>query len=292
MHVRKSTGEIIFIVLNYILLTLIGLLTVFPFLNILAKSLSSEAAVVSGMVTVYPVDLQFGTYKYVIFESMFASSLKVSIFVTVTGTFLSMLLTAVTAYPLSKQELKGRKLLLIIFVFVMLFNGGMIPNYLLIKNLNLMNKVWSLVLPNLIIIFNMLVIKSYFETIPDSLHEAATIDGASNVKILFLIILPISLPVLATVSLFYAVSYWNNYFAAMLYISKPDLKPLQLYLYELISQSQSIEERVTDMTDLTNLTTEAVRTATIIVSTVPILVVYPFLQRYFVKGMIIGSVKG
>jgi putative aldouronate transport system permease protein len=196
-----------------------------------------------------------------------------------------------TAYPLSKRELPGVGIIIILFVLTMMFNGGIIPNYLLIRQLDLIDNLGSLVLPALISVFNMLVIKSYFESLPPSLEESAKIDGARNYTILFRIILPLSGPVLATIGLFYAVYYWNDYFNPMLYINSTSLKPLQLYLQDIVMNADSSSFKMS-AEDMMNVPAEGVRAATVIASTVPILLVYPFLQKYFIKGVLIGSVKG
>jgi putative aldouronate transport system permease protein len=291
--VRQSAGERVFRVLNALLLALLAVTTILPFLNVLAKSLSSEAAVTAGQVSFWPVDLQLGTFGYVLRESQFLSSFRVSVFVTAVGTVLAMVLTVMTAYPLSKPKLKLRRLFMMLYVFIMLFSGGMVPNYLLYKALGLLDRVWALITPSLISVFNILLVKTFFEQLPEEVEESARLDGASNLVVLFRLVLPMALPVLATVSLFFAVGYWNSYFSAVLYISKPALKPLQQYLYDLITMSLIGDPTVAQNMDLQmNLTPDGIRSATIIVSTVPILVVYPFLQKYFVKGITIGSVKG
>lgn len=289
--IKDSFGEQIFNVINHILLIILAMATLFPFLHVLAQSLSSETAVISGKVGLFPQGLQFGTYQYVFGNAQFINSFKVSVFITVVGTIIAMVVTTFAAYPLSKPQLPGRKPLLIMFIFAMLFHGGIIPNYLLMRNLGLLDNVWVLILPSLLNVFNLLIIKNFLEGIPESLEEAARIDGASTFGILFRIVLPISTPVMATISLFYAVAYWNDFFRAMIYISRPSLKPLQLYLYEIVTQTQRPLTDVPIDTAM-NLTPAAVRAATIMAATVPILLVYPFLQKYFVKGIIIGSVKG
>lgn len=291
---QVSKAEKIFDFFNVIVLGLLGLTTLFPFLNVFAKALSSEVALTRGIVTIFPVDLQFGTFKYVLSQSQFISSFRVSVFITIVGTLFSMTMTVLAAYPLSKQHLMGRKAFVMLYVFIMLFSGGMIPKYILMKSLNLLNNVWVLILPNLISVFNMIIVKTFFEELPESVEESARIDGASNSKILFLIVLPMSLPVLASVGLFYAVGYWNNYMSAVLYITKPSLKPLQQYLYDLITQSMNTIDAggTVNIDAAMNIAPDSVRAATIIVSTLPILCVYPFLQKYFVKGITIGSVKG
>lgn len=291
--IKMSLGEKIFTVFNYLLFTLIGIITLFPFLNIIAKSFSSEAAVISGKVSIIPVEFQLGTYKYVLANKQFINSFKISVFVTVVGTLLSLVMTVVAAYPLSKPRLRGRKVFTLIYIFTMLFSGGLVPTYILMSNLRLVNKLPILILPSLISVYNMLIIKSYFESIPDSLEESAKLDGASNTTILFKIILPLSLPVFATIALFYAVGYWNNYFTAMIYITNPSLKPMQLYLKEMLYAASDVFLQLNNKNiDATmNSTPEAIQAASIITATVPIIIVYPFLQKYFVKGVLIGSVK-
>lgn len=209
---------------------------------------------------------------------------------------MAMLMTVSAAYPLSKPELRGRKFFLYIFVFVMLFGAGMVPSYLLYNSLHLLNTRWALIFASGFSVFNLLVVKNYFEQLPESIEEAARIDGASNMQILFRVVLPMSAPVLATVALFYAVGYWNNYFSGVMYITKPELRTLQHYLYDLLRlASQSVENagQVMEGADsLAAISSESITSATIVISTVPILVLYPLLQKHFVKGITIGSVKG
>lgn len=292
--IRDSLGERMFMVLNYIFFIFLGMATLFPFLNVVAKSLSGEAAVVSGIVTIFPIDFQTGTYKLVLGNKMFMNSFTVTIFITVVGTFAALIMTVLAAYPLSKPGLQWRKSILLIYVFTMLFNGGLIPSYLLMQNLKLVNTISVLILPSMISVFYMLIVKNFFEALPESLEESAKLDGASNIRILLGIILPLSKPVLATIGLFYAVGHWNSYFAAMVYITNPELKPLQLYLKELIASTNEIMKLSgeIDISSELNKTPEAVQAASIITATVPILLVYPFLQKHFVKGVMVGSVKG
>ncbi|WP_314584990.1 carbohydrate ABC transporter permease [Paenibacillus terrigena] len=289
--IKSSTGEKVFTVFNYCVFILIGITTLVPFINLLAKSLSSEDAVVSGRVGLFPVGIQFDTYKYVLQDSLFLTSLKTSVLLTVIGTGLSLIMTTMTAYPLSKIRLRGRKWLLLMFVFTMLFSGGLIPTYLLMHNLNLVNTFAVLFLPAMVNVFNMLIIKNYFEGLPDSLEESGKLDGAGNIRILIHIMLPLSLPVLATIALFFAVAFWNDYFTSMIYITDPDLKPLQLYLKELIVSSSG--DFLKNNVDLAiNMTPQSIQASSILLATIPILLVYPFLQKYFVKGVLVGSVKG
>ena len=295
MPVKNRNTFDLFILLNISMLCLFGVITLLPVMNVLAKAFSGEGPVIAGLVTFYPRQFQIETIIYVIKKAEFLGSFQVSVIVTLVGTMLAMLLTVTAAYPLSKPKLFGRKLFLYIFVFIMLFHAGIVPNYLLFRSLKLTNTIWALVFSGTFSVFNMFIVKNYFESLPESVEESAKIDGASNIRILFKVALPMSLPVLATVTLFYGVGYWNNYMSGVLYITNASLKPLQQYLYDLIKEAlNTIDEtgRVSDIDTAMNLTGESVRSATIVVSTVPILILYPFLQKYFVKGMTIGSVKG
>lgn len=274
-----------------IIFCLCSLSIVLPFLHLIAKAFSSEAAVISGRVSFYPIGFQLDVIKFVINNQNFLNSLKNSIFMTVVGTLISMAVTTLAAYPLSRPNFRGKKLFMVLFVFSMVFYGGIVPSYLLVKALGLMDTIWALILPFIVVQFNLFVMKTFFEEIPESIQESAMIDGAGNTRILATIILPISKPVLATMGLFYAVNYWNSYYHARLFISSPAAKPLQLYLYELINSAQNISE-IANVEQLMNVTPLAVQSATIVVSTLPILILYPFLQKYFVHGLTVGSVKG
>ncbi|MEK8131556.1 carbohydrate ABC transporter permease [Paenibacillus filicis] len=290
--IRSSASEQAFQVANIIFFVLLGLTTIVPFLNLIAKSLSSEAAVISGMVNLLPVDVQFGTYKYVLTQGTFLGSLRVSLTVTVLGTLLALSMTTLAAYPLSKTRLRGRKFFILMYIFTMLFSGGLIPTYLLMQSLSLIDKLPVLFLPAMISVYNMLIIKSYFESLPDSLEESAKLDGASNLSILWRITLPLSLPVLATIALFYAVAFWNDYFASLIYINSPERKPLQLYLKELfVSSSDAFLQAGNHAEAAMNTAPQSIQAASIILATLPIIVIYPYLQKYFVKGVLIGSVK-
>ncbi|MDF2835176.1 MAG: sugar transporter permease [Paenibacillus sp.] len=288
---KTSMSEKLFNGFNYLFFVGLGLTTLLPFVNLIAKSFSGEAAVISGKVNLLPVGFQTGTYLYVLRNDLFLNALKTSVVLAVVGTAVGLFLTTITAYPLSRVQLRGRKWLLLMFIFTMLFSGGLIPTYLLMQELGLINKLPVLFLPAAINVFNMLIIKNYFEELPDGLEESAKLDGASNIRILFSIVLPLSLPVLATIALFFAVAFWNDYFAAMIYITDQDLKPLQLFLKELLVSSSG--EFLKDNVDAAlNTTPQSIQAASIMLATLPILFVYPFLQKYFVKGVLVGSVKG
>ncbi|WP_168120229.1 carbohydrate ABC transporter permease [Paenibacillus sp. HB172176] len=290
--IRKPISEMIYTTIAYLALIVSGMLCLFPFLNVLSKSLSPNWAIISGKVGLLPVDMTFENVRFVVQDHLFQNAFLISVFVTVAGTLGAVVLTAVSAYPLSKKNLPGIKFVLLLYIFTMLFNGGMIPNYLLIKNLGLMDNLSSLILPALINVFNLLLMKNYYESLPESLEESAKLDGASNLLIVLRIIIPISAPVFATISLFYAVAFWSDWFHPMLYLNDPALKPLQLYLRDIIIQASDENLLNADIDSLLNLSPEGIRNATIIVSTIPILLVYPMLQKYFIKGILIGSVKG
>ena len=292
MKIRKTAEDVFIDVLSYAVMGLFALITLIPFLNIIAKTFSEDWAVVSGKVGILPMGFQLDSLNYVITSSRFLSSFMVSVIITAAGTALSILLICVTAYPLSKKKLWGVKGVMILYVFTMMFSGGMIPNYLLIKNLGIYNTLWSVILPGMINVFNLMIVKNYFESIPESIEESAMMDGASYTRVLFTIVLPLAVPTIATITLFTAVNYWNNYMGPMLYINEPGLKPLQLYLREIILEQSDMVLSSQSAEDQLNISSEGVRAATIIASTLPILVVYPFIQKYFIKGIMIGSVKG
>lgn len=295
MKIKKGLEDIVIDGFVYIFLIIMAVITLLPFANVFSKSFSQEWAVVSGKVTIFPIGFQLDTMKYVVTSQQFLNSFGISVIVTGLGTILAIVITAITAYPLSKKHVPGVKVVLVIYVFTMLFHGGLIPTYLLIKAIGLRDTLWVMIIPYILNCFNMLIIKNYFESLPEEIEESARIDGASYLLIFFRIILPLSTPVLATVGLYYAVQFWNEYFGPMIYINKQTLKPLQLYLREIIMEASSGGINAgggTNENDILNVSPENVRSATIIASTIPILLVYPYLQKYFIKGILIGSVKG
>lgn len=291
MNNIRNRSDRWFDVVNNALIVVIGLICLLPFLHVLAKSFSNQASVMGNKVTFYPIGMHLEAFRFVFAHTRFFEALQVTLLVTVIGTALSLTLTILAAYPLSKPDFKGRKPILLLYVFSMLFYGGIIPGYILMKGLGLLDTVWAMIVPLLVIPFNLFVCKTFFEGIPESVEESAKIDGATNFRILRSIVLPISLPVVATLGIFYAVGYWNNYFHPLIYISSIDLKPLQLFLFETIANTEELLQEQPDSVRL-SMAPEGFRAATVISSIVPILLVYPFLQRYFVTGMTLGSVKG
>lgn len=263
-----------------------------PFLHILAVSLSSSGPITSGKVTLYPIELSFDAYTRVLSDMAMVRSLVFTIALTAVFTLMAMLMTTMAAYPLS-GSLKGRSIFMYIIVFTMFFSGGLIPEYLIIKELGLLDTAAVLVLPGLISPFNMIIMITFFRsTIPGSLFEAAEIDGCSKFGMLLRIVLPLSLPVIATLSLFYAVGRWNGFRDALFYVTNQDLYPLQLKLYQMVMNNMVSEVTLAEGSNMQKLIPESLKAASIMFATVPILIVYPWLQRYFVSGLTLGSVKG
>ncbi|MCI3922194.1 carbohydrate ABC transporter permease [Paenibacillus sp. TRM 82003] len=289
---NDRTANRIFDWTNATLVAIAVLLCVTPFLHIIAISLSSSRSIMSGEVTLFPVELTIEAYKRVFSDPAMLRSLGFTVFLTLLTTLFSMIMTVAAAYPLSKLHLRGRKLFMFVIIVTMFFSGGMIPEYILIRDLQMLNTVWSLVLPMMISPFYLIILISFFRGIPGSLEEAAEIDGSSYLYSLSRIVLPLSLPVLATLSLFYAVGRWNGFQDTLLYITKPELYPLQLKLYQIISNSQASDLMRMEGAGMFEVLPEGLKAASVIFATVPILIVYPWLQRYFVNGVMIGAVKG
>lgn len=285
---KKSIGDKIFYIMSVILLILAGLCALLPFVHVIAKSFSDDVYVISNQVLFWPKGFTTKAYEFAMKNTPVLTAFVNTVFVTVVGTMLSLAISTATAYPLSLPSLKGRKVLLYFFVFTMLFNGGMIPGFILMKSLNLLNSLWALILPHILEVYNLLLIKNYFEGLPDSIRESAQIDGANNFQIFGRIMLPMSKPILATMTVFYAVAYWNSYFNAMLYLSDQKKMTLQLFLVNIVKQAQVLDGITSDII----VQPDTVRAATVIIGTLPILVVYPLLQKHFVQGVTLGSVKG
>ncbi|MCJ8008008.1 carbohydrate ABC transporter permease [Lederbergia wuyishanensis] len=292
--IHMSKGEKLFSMFNYGLMGLLLILMIYPFWYLLMGSISDAKLAAGGGLFLIPAGFSLDAYKAILNNSSFLSSLKTTVIVTLAGTFLGTFFTATTAYAISKKRLRGGGLVSFLILFTMLFNGGLVPSYLLVKMLNLMNTYWALILPNLLSAFNIFVMRSFFKGIPDTLEEAAKIDGANDLTVFFKIVLPLSKPVLATIGLFIAVFYWNDFFSTILYISDKDKWQLQAFLRDIISNTAQVVKSSSGvgMGMQSSVSEFTVRMASIIVATVPILVVYPFLQKHFAKGAMIGSIKG
>jgi putative aldouronate transport system permease protein len=285
----ERTSNRIFDIVNVTFISLFVLFCLAPFLHTIAISLSSNRAITSGEVTIFPKEFSWDAYGQVFSDNSMLYSLGFTALLTIATTVLCLLFTIAAAYPLTKKNLKGRKLFMYIIIITMFFSGGIIPEYLLIRDLHLMNSVWALILPGLVSPFNLI---SFFRGIPDSLEESAEIDGSSHVHTLFKIILPLSMPVLATLGLFYAVGRWNGFQDSLMYITDPKLYPLQLKLFQMVQNNMITDLTLLEGASRTRLTPESLKAAAVVFATVPILLVYPWLQKYFVSGAMQGAIKG
>ncbi|MFD1136338.1 carbohydrate ABC transporter permease [Paenibacillus urinalis] len=289
---KESVSYKVFKVFNASALIFIVFITLYPFLNVVAQSFSSEAYINSGQVNLIPRGFNIETYKKVASDSMFWTNYKNTIIYAVVGTLISMFLTTIFAYALSRKQLMGRKFLTVFAVFTMFFNGGLIPNYVLINTLGMANSMWAIVLPGAISIYNMLIMKSFFENMPEELEEAAAIDGLNTYGILLRIVLPLSKAVLATMILFYAVAHWNSWFPAFIYLDKKELFPVTIYLRNMIAAATGgAAVGATSADNLTQISAN-IKSVTMVLTILPILTIYPFVQKYFVSGVMLGSVKG
>ncbi|MFB9955420.1 carbohydrate ABC transporter permease [Cellulomonas denverensis] len=292
-HSLKDTrGYRVFRVFNVIVLLGVVAATLYPFLMIVAQSFSSDTAIRSGKVNIWPVGFNLTTYQLVMGDSMFWTNYRNTVVYTVVATAIALVLTTCYAYVISKHHLRGRSVLIGIAVFTMFFNGGLIPNYVLITSLGLKNTIWAIVLPNAISVFNLLVMKAFFENLPPDLEEAAQIDGLGTYRILWKIVIPLSKAVIATMLLFYAVTFWNSWFAAFLYMDRSELFPVTVYLRNLIAGSSTAQSTgAVGAADIAQVSSN-IQAVTMLLTVLPILCVYPFVQRYFVSGVMLGSVKG
>ncbi|MNI13080.1 L-arabinose transport system permease protein AraQ [compost metagenome] len=290
---KSTLGEKWFYSINYVLLSLIGLSCLLPLIHIAALSLSDAHAVLSGAVTLWPKNWSLQSYSSLIEGTRVVTAFRNNVIITVVGVGLSMAVTILTAYPLSKKYFMGRRFFLLAAVFTMMFAGGTIPNYLVIKSLGIINTYWAIWLPGLVSTYNLLVLRTFFLNVPDEIDEAARMDGCSEWRLLVQMILPLSMPVLATLALFYGVGYWNTFLSVLIYINDTDKYNLTVLVQNMIKSQTVLQEVVTSQTDSTgDITAEGIKAAGVLVLIVPMLAVYPFLQKYFVKGVMLGSVKG
>ena len=271
------------------LLIIVSLIAVLPIVNVIAQSLSSAPAIDAGKVFFWPVEATLENYSTVLQNESIWRAFGVSAFITVFGTLISLALTTSLAYPLSRTDYRGRKMVLIAVLITMIFQAPLIPNYLLIRSLSLLDTLWALMLPSAISAFNLFIMRAFFLTLPEGLIESARIDGAGELRTVWSIILPLSKPVMATMGIIYSVAIWNNYSHAMYFINDRKLYPLQLKLREfVITDTTSL---ATTASDTFSLSPEGLKMTVIVIATLPIMLVYPFLQRYFIKGMLVGSIK-
>ncbi|WP_424768809.1 carbohydrate ABC transporter permease [Paenibacillus sp. sgz302251] len=288
-----TMGEKVFSVVNYLFFIVLILVMIYPFWYMIMGSLSDPVYVADGGFFLKPAGFSLSAYEAVLKNVSILTGFRVTLISTIGGTVIGTFLTATTAYAISKKRLRGRMFFAFLVLFTMMFNGGLIPSYLLIKELNMIDTYWALILPSAIGAWNIFVMQSFFRGIPDELEEAAKIDGASDLTVFFRIVLPLSKPVLATIGLFIAVWYWNDFFSSVLYVSEKDMWQLQMVLKDLISNtSNAIAQAGISISYQSEVNEFTIKMASIIISSIPILLVYPFLQKHFVKGALVGSVKG
>lgn len=290
----RSLGNKIFDAVNVTVLGLFALVTIIPFIYIVAGSFATQEELMQRGFILFPTQFSLSAYEFIFSTSTLMRSMGVTIFITVAGTLINIVLTCLMAYPLARRDLDFRKPIQFMVIFTMLFSGGMIPTFLVVRELGMIDTYWSLLLPGAISAFNLIVMRSFFQQLPEGLEESAKIDGASDPGILMRIVVPLSLPAIATFSLFYAVGHWNTFFSAVLYINKAEMWPIQVLLRQIVILSEGGGLGDSTSFDASYVTPpeQSVKMAVIVVSTIPILIVYPFLQKHFAKGVLLGSVKG
>ncbi|MBY3619947.1 carbohydrate ABC transporter permease [Acinetobacter sp. CUI P1] len=287
----KTIGGRIFSAINFTLLAIIALVTVLPFVHVVAGSFTTSAEIAANKFVLIPKVWSLEAYKFIFSTNTLFKAMGVSIGVTVIGTIFSMFITSLMAYALARKDLDGRKVVNFLVVFTMLFHGGMIPTFLVVKELGLIDSYAALILPSAISAFNMIILKNFFQNIPEGLEESAKIDGCNDFGILFRIVLPLSLPALATIGLFYSVTYWNTYMSAILYLDDSAKWPIQVLLRQIVVLASGMDHSAT-LDATVPPPDQTIKMAVIVVATLPILMVYPFLQKHFAKGAMLGSMKG
>lgn len=289
-----NASDRIYTIAVYVSIWLCIVVVVFPIANIISSSLSSLDAVFAGKVLIWPVGFSLEGYKLIFTSKYILSGFRNSIIYTVFGTAINVVMTMMAAYPLSRKDLRCRNVVMLVFAFTMLFNGGMIPTYLVVKNLHITDTIWGILLPSAISVWNLIVTRTYIQTnIPDEIYESASLDGCTDIKFLIKIVVPLSAPIIAVITLLYAVGRWNSFFDALIYLNKITMMPLQIVLRDiLISGSLSDMSLDASQQEYALKMKYLLQYALIIVSSVPLLLFYPFIQRYFVKGIMIGAIKG
>lgn len=291
--IKTSVGRKVFYVVNFIVMLIVVIATLYPFLYLVAESFSSNNAVLAGKVNILPVDFTLSTYKYVLTHKEFYLYYGNTIFYSLIYVLLSVFSTAILAYPLSKPRLRLNKFLIPFTVFTMYFGGGMIPNYILIaKVLGMRDSMWSIIIPGCISTFNFLVMKSFFAGLPEELEEAAKVDGMNAYQVFAKIIIPLSKPIIATISLFYLVGMWNEWFGPFMYLDSKDKWPVALWLKQLVEGASGVSTDVSGGMEEASNIQGTIKSASMVLTSLPIICVYPFIQKYFVQGMTIGAVKG
>jgi putative aldouronate transport system permease protein len=294
-NIREASNDRWFNVINYTVLSLFLIIVMYPLVFIVSASFSSPDAVISGKVWLWPVQPTLDGYEAVFKHKLIWSSFRNSIIYTVLGTVINVALTIMAAYPLARRDLYGKNAVMLLLVFTTMFSGGLIPSYLLVKDLGMLNTIWSMILPGAMSVFNVIITRTYFKTtIPEELLEAAQLDGCNDFKFVWNVVIPLSGPIIAVITLYSAVGYWNQYFNALIYLKQPSLYPLQLVLREILVQNEVDPAMLSDLGQEANR--EGLRAllkySLIVVSSLPLMLIYPFVQKHFVKGVMIGSLKG
>ncbi len=294
-RIRETGVDRAFTIINYTLLTLFLLVILYPLIYVVSASFSDGAAVIAGRVWLWPVNPSLFAYEKVFSYPLIWSGYGNSLFYAVVGTLVNVTMTLIAAYPLSRRDLWGKNVILGLFLFTMFFNGGLIPTYLLVRDLGLRNTRWALIIPQALSVWNLLIAITFLRSsIPQELLEASQLDGCSDLQYFFRVLLPLSTPLIAVMSLFYAIGHWNQFFAALLYLTDKDLFPLQIILRNILISSQVDMAMIEDIKIMAarEALRELLKYALIVVASVPVLIIYPFVQKYFVKGIMLGSVKG
>ena len=290
---KKSTSRKVFEVFNVVFMILLCIVMLYPFIWTASASLSNSGAVAAGQITLLPVGFTTSAYETVLGYTKVWTAYGNTLWYTVMGTLVSLILTICGAYPLSRADFYGKGVFVFFITLTMIFSGGLIPSFLVNKALGLYNSRWAIILPGALSTMNMIIMRTFFQNIPDALEEAATIDGCSDFQILVKIILPLSTASIMTIGMFYAVGYWNSWFSALIYLRDADKYPLQLVLRQIVLQNQILDlQGIEGAHDADKMTGESIKYAVVMVATIPILMVYPFVQKYFVKGVMVGSIKG
>lgn len=295
MMIDRSFGDRLFNLINYTLLTLLTLIVLYPLVFVLSASISNPEHVLHGDMWLIPKGFNLDAYAKIFQNKDILLGYSNTVLYTVIGTALNVVMTICAAYPLSRRDLAGRGLVTGLIVFTMFFGGGLIPTYLLIKNLNMLDTLWVMIIPNAVSVWNIIIMRTFFQqSIPGELQESAMIDGCTHIQTLLRIVLPLSMPIIAVMVLFYAVGHWNSYFNALIYLTTKEKFPLQLILREILIQSDSGEfvKLTSESAVRMKMSVEGLKYAVLVVANLPMLMLYPFLQRYFVKGIMIGALKG
>lgn len=290
MKIAKTQGDKVFDAINFILMLLVMIITLYPFWYVVVASVSSIGHVIGNSFLLFPDGVHLDAYRQVFRNDLVPTAYRNTIFITIAGTVISMVLTIIGAFTLSLRKMPGHKFFTVFVVITMLFNGGLIPFYLVVNGVGLINNIWSLILPSCISTYNMILLRNFFQNVPETMYEAASIDGVSHLGYLVRMLLPLSISALATITLFYAVGYWNAFFHSLIFLRDRTLWPMQTVLRDALMTSQFNTMMYDDATQ--SLPSETLKNAMIVITVLPIICVYPFVQRYFVKGIMVGSIKG